>query len=252
MFSVRKTTKFHGTTSFYILVFILIVTTLLIYEYGRNYLAIYLSSGLLHAVIESGLTVSGIRKGETFLFGKKLSKLSEIFLRSFMEGPAFCVPAFFLADQYRMGNLMYASFLTIVVVGGASFLLGWSDKKNIAKVVSENSIIIVRRAMMNPKASMLLALLNTICISMIFLIPSAAREHAFTYVFSYALLVLFFYFINYNLGVRYIEQFDPIKNEYLRPGVLMQAAGLTYDSAYEMTLLISPAYWVPFYFGLFN
>ena len=153
--------------------FILIVTTLLIYEYGRNYLAIYLSSGLLHAVIESGLTVSGIRKGETFLFGKKLSKLSEIFLRSFMEGPAFCVPAFFLADQYRMGNLMYASFLTIVVVGGASFLLGWSDKKNIAKVVSENSIIIVRRAMMNPKASMLLALLNTICISMIFLMRSS-------------------------------------------------------------------------------
>ena len=47
MFSVRKTTKFHGTTSFYLLVFIFIVTTALIYEYGRNYLVIYLSSGLL-------------------------------------------------------------------------------------------------------------------------------------------------------------------------------------------------------------
>ena len=79
MFSVRKTTKFHGTTSFYLLVFIFIVTTALIYEYGRNYLVIYLSSGLLHVIIETGLTVSGIRKGETFLFGKKLPKFSEIF-----------------------------------------------------------------------------------------------------------------------------------------------------------------------------
>jgi hypothetical protein len=39
---------------------------------------------------------------------------------------------------------------------------------------------------------------------------------------------------------------------YKKPGVLMQVGGLLYDSAYEMALLISPAYWIPYYLGIFS
>ena len=53
-----------------------------------------------------------------------------------------------------------------------------------------------------------------ICIAAFFLIPEAYREHAFTYLFAYSGLVLLFYFINYNMGVRYIDLYDPEKKEY--------------------------------------
>lgn len=251
MFSVRKTTKFHGNSNFYVLIYILLITALLIFNFGKDYLVIFLSSSLLHILIETGLAISGIRKGSTFLFGRKLPKVIEILLRSFVEGPAFCVPAYFLANQFISGNTFISTIISICIVGAAAFYLAFTDQYHLRRVPTDDDILISRRAMTKPKAVMLLALINTICISMMFLIPSSSQEHGFAYLISYSLFVLLFYFINYNMGVRYIELYDPVTKRYTKPGVLMQASGLFYDSAYEMALLISPAYWIPFYLGLF-
>jgi hypothetical protein len=252
MFSVRKTTIFHGDANFYCLLYILCITSVVITCYGNNYLVIFLSSSILHLLIEAGLAISGIRKGDTFLFGKKMSKVTEILLRSFVEGPAFCVPAYYLADHIIKGNTFAGFGISLVVVGLAAYYLAYSDRVSLNKISNDKQLIISRRAMTKPKAVMLLGLLNTFCISMLFLIPENSRNHAFLYLMSYAIFVLLFYFINYNMGVRYIELYDPETKTYYRPGLMMQTAGLFYDSVYEMALLISIAYWVPFYLGLFN
>jgi hypothetical protein len=251
MYSVRKTTIYHGNANFYVLLFILLLTSLLIINFGKNYLIIFLSSGLLHVILETAVTLTGVRKGHGYLFGKKLHRAPEILLRSFVEGPALCVPAFFVADQYIQGNTALAFVGSTTIVGLASLYLAVSDNVQLKKAGKEGEMI-SRRAMTNPKSVMLLALLNTFCLSMLFLIPLESRGLAFMYLLAYSTFVLSFYFINYNFGVRYVEIYDPETKEYRKPGALMQAAGLSYDSVYEMALLISSAFWVPFYLGLFE
>lgn len=252
MYSVRKTTKRFGNVNLNVLVCVLIITGVLIWQFGVNYLVIFISCSFLHIIIESGLSIGGIRKGFVYVYGYKLPRLLDILLRSFVEGPGFCVPAYFIADNLIQGNAMTSVLVAIIVVGLASFYMGWNDKKNIEKLSSDKEVLISRRAMTKPKAVMLLALLNTGCIAAMFLIPVPFRNHAFIYLISYSGLVLLFYFINYNLGVRFIEIYDHDSKKFNRPGTAMQVAGLTYDSAYEMAILISPAYWIPFYLGLFH
>lgn len=252
MYSVRETTKWHGNTNLVVLLINIVVTAVLYFNYGSNYLVIFCSSMLLHFIIESGLAVSGIRKGNVYVFGKKLPQAIDTLLKASVEGPAFCVSAFFVADSFENGNELFSLITAVIVVGLASFYMGLSDKKNIANLKIGDIPVISRRAMTKPKAVMLLALINTCCISAMFMIPNEDRSHAFTYLFAYAALVLLFYFINYNLRVRYIEMYDPITNTFTKPGLGIQIAGLIYDSAYEMALLVSPAYWLTFYLGFFN
>jgi hypothetical protein len=252
MFSVRKTTKWHGNTNLGILLINIIITSILFFSYGSNYLVIFCSSFLLHLLIETGLAMSGIRKGNVYDLGKKLPCTLNILLKASVEGPAFCVSAFFIADSFEKGNGLFSIFITAIVVGLASLYMGLSDKKSIENLKPTDKPIISRRAMTKPKAVMLLALINTCCISAMFVIPNEDRLHAFTYLFAYAALVLLFYFINYNLRVRYIEMYDPITNTYTKPSLGIQIAGLIYDSAYEMALLVSPAYWLTYYLGFFS
>jgi hypothetical protein len=70
--------------------------------------------------------------------------------------------------------------------------------------------------------------------------------------YSLRQVYILFYLINYNLGVRYIETFRHDLNSFEKPKLSLQIAGLVYDSAYEMTLLISPAYWLTYYLGFFS
>jgi hypothetical protein len=252
MFSVRKTTKWHGNTNLTVLLINIIITWILFFNYGSNYLVIFCSSLLLHLLIETGLAVSGIRKGNVYAFGKKLPRVIDILLKASVEGPAFCVSAFFVADSFENGNELFSVITAVVVVGLASLYMGLSDKKSIENLKPADKPVISRRAMTKPKAVMLLALINTCCISAMFMIPNEDRLHAFTYLFAYAGLVLLFYFINYNLSVRYIEMYNPITDTYTKPKLGIQIAGLTYDSAYEMALLVSPAYWLTYYLGFFS
>jgi hypothetical protein len=251
MYSVRLTTKAHGITTVHLFVFILALTIWLIGAFGWNYLVIFLASSMVHVLIETGLFLSKIRKGDMYYGQFKLPKALEILLRSMVEGPAFCVPAYFIADQFNQAHFTLAIIAAILVVGTASFYLGWFDRKHKNEVKNPSDLIISRRAMSKPKGMMLLAFINSLCLLAIVFLPPERHAHAFTYYFSYAGLVLLFYFINFNLGVRYIETYDPETKSYVKPSLGMQIAGLTYDSTYEMTLLISPAYWLTFYLGFF-
>ena len=251
MYSVRKTTVKHGDANLIVLIYILIITSILIHQYGINYLVIFCSSALLHMLIETGLSIFGIRKGSVYIFGNELPRAADVVLKSLVEGPAFCVPAFFVADQFQSENYLFPIVLSVAVVGLAAFYLGWRDKVNIGKLTKEETPLVSRRAMTKPLAVILLALINSGCIAAFFLIPLTHRGHAFTYLFAYSVFVLLFYFINYNLGVRYIEMYESETKKYTKPGIGFQMAGLTYDSAYEMALLVSPAYWLTFYLGFF-
>ncbi len=252
MYSVRKTTRWHGNTNVNILICNLVITAFLTWQYGINYLVIFCSSSLLHLLIESGLALSGLRKGDVYVYGRKLPRAVDVALRSFVEGPAFCVPAFFVADRFMSGDITIGIAGPALVVGLASLYMGLADRRDLRRLRSGEEPLYNRRAMTKPSAVMLLALINTGCLSAMFLMPTPYRAHAFIYVAAYSGLVMLFYFINYNLGVRMVEIYDVERKQYTQPGPLFQAAGLAYDSAYEMGLLISPAYWVTFYLGQFH
>ena len=252
MYSVRLTTKTHGKTTFHLFLFILALSSLLVFEFGWNYGVIYGVSSFVHVLIESGLYISKLRKGEMYYGSFKLPKILEIFLRSMVEGPAFCVPAFFIADHVVQGDVLEAICIAFLVVGSASFYLGWFDRKHKNQVSSESELIISRRAMNQPKGMMLLAFINSICLVVMVLLPQEQKAHAFAYYFAYAGFVLLFYLINYKLGVRYIEVYNSDMKRFEKPSLGMQVAGLVYDSAYEMTLLISPVYWLSYYLGFLH
>lgn len=252
MYSVRKNTPGHGNTRLHILICNLIFTALLIWQYGSDYLVIFFSGSLFHLTMEIVLWLTGIRKGVVYLYGRKLPRAADLLLRALAEGPAFTIPAFFVADQFQAGNIWGGIFGSIAVVGGLSFYMGWADRRDLKKLPAGQEPLKSRRAMTSPGVVMTLAVVNTGCLTALFLIPSPFRRHAFVYVIAYALIVMLFYLINYNLGVRMVEIYDPKTGKYTQPGPLMQAAGLAYDSAWEMALLISPVYWIPFYLGLFT
>lgn len=80
--------------------------------------------------------------------------------------------------------------------------------------------------MTRPWAVMLLALINTGCLTVLFLMPAPYRAHAFTYVIAFSLLVMLFFIINYNLGVRMVEIYDNERGGYTSPRPFFQAAAL--------------------------
>jgi len=252
MYSVRKTTHWHGDTQANMMVVNIVITGLLIWQFGSDYAVIFCSSALLHLVIEVGLAASGIRKGEVSVYGWKLPRAVDSVVRATVEGPAFCVPSFFVADQVAAGNLALAIGGPAVVVGVLSAYMGLADRRDIARLEPGQQPLMSRRAMTKPGAVMLLALINSLALGALFSIPAPYRAHAFTFVAAYALLVMLFYLINYNLGVRMVQIYDCETKSFTTPGPLFQATALTYDSAYEMGLLISAAYWVTFYLGLFQ
>ena len=128
--------------------------------------------------------------------------------------------------------------------------MGMADRRGLRRLKPSEKPVISRRAMTKPWAVMALGVINTGCLAALFMIPEGDRALGFTYVIAYAGAAMLFYLINYNLGVRRVELFDAKSGTYSVPGPFFQAAGLAYDSAYEMALLISPTFWVPFYLGI--
>ena len=252
MYSVRKNTRGHGNTNLNILFLNLVATAVLTWQFGTDYLVIFCASTILILIIETGLALSGIRKGVVYVYGRKLPRVAELLLRASVEGPSFCVPAFFVADQFLAGRIIVGIVGSTLVVGIGSLYMGLADRRDLRRLRPGEEPLISRRAMTRPWAVMVLALINTGCLTALFLMPAPYREHAFTYLIAFSLLVMLFFIINYNLGVRMVEIYDHERGEYTKPGPIFQAAGLAYDSAYEMALLISPAYWVTFYLGLFQ
>ncbi|MEO8110499.1 MAG: hypothetical protein ABI594_10720 [Ginsengibacter sp.] len=252
MYSVRKNTTRHGNTVFNILLFNLVVTAVLIWQFGINYLVIFCSSIIIHLIIETPLTLSGLRKSVVYLYGRKMPRVVDLFLRALVEGPGLCVPAFFVADQFFAGKILTGVAGAALMVGFGALYMGLSDRRDLRLIPPGEEPLVSRRAMTQPGLIMFLALVNTGSLAALFLMPAPYRTHAFTYLMAYSGLVMLFYFINYNLGVRMVEFYDHERGEFTRPGPIFQAAALAYDSIYEMGLMVSPAYWVMFYLGVFH
>ena len=150
------------------------------------------------------------------------------------------------------GNIALGIGFPAVVIGLASLYMGLADRRDVGRLGPEEKPQLSRRAMTRPGAVMLLSLINTGCLTALYLMPDPYRAHGFIYVIAYAMLAILFYIFNYNLGVRMVQLYDAENRTFTTPGPIFQAAGLAYDSSYEMALLISPAYWVTFYLGFFH
>lgn len=252
MYSVRKNTKDHGNTNLHILFFNIVGTAVLTWQFGTDYLVIFCASSIFHLIVEGSLALSGTRKGEVYVYGRRLPQAANVVLRSLVEGPALCVPAFFVADQLSAGRIMVGITGPAMVVGFGALYMGLSDQRDLRRLGPGEEPLFSRRAMTEPVAVMVLTLVNICCLAAMFMMPPPYRMHAFTYVIAYSMLTMLFYLINYNLDVRMIEIYDHERRVFTKPGPVFQSAALAYDSAFEMALLISPAYWVTFYLGFFQ
>jgi hypothetical protein len=96
-------------------IFILVLTAGFIWHYGIDYLVIFLASVIFQLVMEGTLTLSGLRKGEIYLYGRKLSSAANVCLRSLVDGPGLCVAAFFVADQFLAGSVVTGIIGSVVV-----------------------------------------------------------------------------------------------------------------------------------------
>lgn len=242
MYSVRLTTRHHGKATFYLMLAILVITFTFYHYYGSGILIMYLCSVGWHLIIETALHFTGMRKGTVYLGTYRLPKSLEIIQRSMVEGPAFCVPAYLVSSQWHEPNPWPVIWAILVVILG-SIYLAKSDYNNLKKSEPEEKLY-MRRAMNNPVGMVLLAFINTGLLFFIF-------QHSYTwlYLIFYALFVVLFYAIHFPFGVRYIELERENATGFYRPNFGIQALGLLYDSAFEMTLLISPAYLLPYYWG---
>ena len=53
MYSVRKTTRWHGNTQLHMMAVNLVITGVLVWQLGRDYLVIFCASAGLHLVLEA-------------------------------------------------------------------------------------------------------------------------------------------------------------------------------------------------------
>lgn len=242
MYSVRLTSPHHGKATTFLLLFILGITFSLQSILGGSFWIIYFSSVCWHLWIEIGLFVSGMRKGKVFAGVHQLPKSIEILQRAMVEGPAFCVPAYLISSAVRSPNFSLILLGFVLVIMGSLFS-AISDYRSIKSIPKEDRVF-TRRAMNNPVGMMVLGICNAMVLFYI-----ALHSETWAYILAYAASVLIFYIIHFPLGLRFIQLKDEQTNAYYQPGKGMQGLGLIYDSVYEMTLFIAPAYLIPWSFG---
>lgn len=242
MYSVRLTNNQYGKTNFYLSLGILLATATLNHYYGGSIWVIYLGSVAWHLFIESGLFLSGLRKGEVYFGTYKMPKGIEIVQRAMVEGPAFCVPAYLVSANGKIGDTSHLIIGALLVIIG-SLYLAISDLLSIRRSPKEN-LIYTRRSMNAPGGMMVLGIVN---MSLIFYI--ALNQSTWLYFVAYSIFVLIFYAIHLPLGIRFIEFGADTSTTYHRPNFGWQCLGLFYDSTFEMTLFIAPAYLIPWSFG---
>lgn len=238
MYSVRLTSPHHGKYNTILLLFILATTLGLQGTLGGSFWIIYLSSVCWHLCIEFGLFFAGMRKGKVFVGTQYLPKFVEILQRALVEGPAFCVPAYLISSVERPSGF-YLIILGFVLVIAGSLYAAFSDYQSLKSLPLEQWVY-TRRAMNNPFGMMVLGICNGVVIFYI-----ALHSETWSYLLAYALSVLIFYIIHFPLGLRFIQLKDERTDTYYKPGKGMQGLGLIYDSVYEMTLFIAPAYLIP-------
>lgn len=134
MYSVRKYTRGHGNTNLNMLFLNLAVTAVLTWQFGTDYLVIFCSSTILILIIETCLALSGIRKGAVYVYGRKLPRVADVLLKALVEGPSFCVPAFFVADQFLAGRIIVGIAGSTLVVGIGSLYMGLADRRDLRRL----------------------------------------------------------------------------------------------------------------------
>lgn len=250
MYSSRKTTVSHGTHQLSLLLINIAVAVVLTLLKGRDYLVIFLASGLLHTFMEIGLGLTGGRKSDVYVYGHKLPKIPNAVLRAFVEGPGPCVPAYFAADHLISGDYAIGIVVPILLMTGAATYSAVSDRIALKRLETDEDIKWSRREMTRPGVMMPIAFISSTCLAVLLLMSEPHRGHALLYVLSYSLLIMLFFLINYRVGVRMIQRYDYERGEFYTPGIGFQLVAYTYDSVYEMGLLLSPIYLIPFGLGL--
>lgn len=252
MYSSRRTTVYHGNHQFYLLFIVLLMCITFTLKFGKDYLVMYLSSGLGLWILELGLSLTGARKSTVYLFGKKLPKLMDSGIRAFVEGPGMCLPSFLMADQLMAKNYTVAILVPAATMTCLALYSGIMDRVSLSRLKPDEKPIYSRRKMTRAGVVMGVAFLNLACLIAMFMMPAPFRTHAVYFCFAFFILMELFFWINYFLGVRMIERFDDKKKEFYTPGIGFEVLGFTYDSVFEMALLNMPYYLVPFGLGLFQ
>ena len=246
VYSSRKTTVRHGTDQLHLFFLNLAAAIFFTLVGGPDYLVIYFASGLFHLAMELLLAFTGGRKGDVFVYGRKLPKSAHSVLRAFVEGPGICVPAFYAADRLFVGDTWPGLLVPAALMGVAALYSGLADYLALRRLEDGEGVVWSRRKMTRPFVVMTVAFVGTTCLILVMLMPEPHRTHAIIYLIAYTALTMLWFLINYAFGVRMIQRFDEERQEFYTPGIGFELVAFFYDSANEMALLISPVYLIPY------
>ncbi|MFC1540200.1 hypothetical protein ACFL41_01770 [Gemmatimonadota bacterium] len=252
MYSTRITTVHHGTAQFFLLPSVMMLTAILAVLRSPDYLVIYLSSGILVGILEIGLSLTGWRTSRVTVFGKELAAVPGGAMRGFIEAPGIAVPAFFMADLLVAGQHALAIAVPTILIGIFALYSSITDWSQLKRLKEGEQPIHIRRKMTRPAVVMVVAVVDVICLSSLFMMPDPYRTHGFFFLLASFALTALFFGINYSFGVRIIQQYNYETNKYYKSGTLFSVAAFIYDSFYEMSLFNMYYYLIPYMAGLFT
>lgn len=251
MYMTRITTAHYGTWLFHLVLANAVVAGALSAIYDTwNYVVIFVVSGVMLSLLEYLMVVKNVRTSRMLVYGRLVSPLSDSFIKGMAEGPSLCVPALFAADQIYAGN--YAVGIVVPCVIHFLWSLYWAaaERRALSKLGPGEAPIINRRWMSKPESVFVVGIVNLIVAVSVFFMEPAYQAHVVYFMLAFFVILQIFFVVHSLYGVRRIDRYDPETKVFAPAGRRFSFIGYTYDSIFEMVLLNTPYYLIPYALGL--
>lgn len=252
IYMTRVTTANYGTWLLQLCIINAVMAGVLSALYHTwNYVAIFVSSGVLLSLLEFWMVRRGMRTSRMFVYGKLVSPLTDSFVKGVAEGPSLCVPALFAADQIWAGHYLVGIVVPMAILFVWSLYWAFRERQGLNTLKPGESPIINRRWMNKPEMMFFVGIINMIVgCSILWGMPESERMHAIYFIVMFFVVLQVFFMVHSYYGVRRIDKYDPETKVYAPAGAKFSFLGYTYDSIFEMAMLNTPYYLIPYAFGL--
>lgn len=251
MYMTRITTSGYGTWLLQLTLANMVVSVLLsIFYKTPNYIAIFISSGVLLSLLEYMMVVKGVRTSRMIVYGKQVGPLADSFIKGGAEGPGLCVPALFAADQIYMGNYFAGIVLPCVYLFLFSGYWALAEMRGLKQLKEGEPPIINRRWMNKPESMFVVGIVNLIVAVCVMRMEPENQRHALFFIVMFFVVLQVFFIVHSLAGIRRIDKYDPATGVYAPESTKYSFIGYTFDSIFEMALLNTPYYLIPYAIGV--
>ncbi len=251
MYMTRVTSANYGTWLFHLCVVNIAMTAALTLIYHTyNYLWIFLFSGVMLSLLEYVMVKKGARTSRMFVYGKLVSPLTDSFVKGVAEGPSLCVPALYAADQLVQGHYLIGILVPCAILLLWSLYWALAEVRGFKQLKSDEKPIINRRWINKPEPLFVIGIVNLIVAVSVASMNEAARPHAIYFMIMFFVILQVFFIVHAYFGVRRIDRYDPETKVFAPSTRRFTVIGYTFDSIFEMSVLNTPYYLIPYALGL--